>query len=62
MFTKALPCDPARYIPTFEAFSEHDRHPLGVSTLSLSHTFWAFHTLGVFTSPEHIFKTALFER
>ena len=34
MFKKTLPCDPARYIRTFEAFAEHEEHPLGVSTLS----------------------------
>ena len=32
---QALPFVPASYIRTFEAFSEHERHTLDVSTLSL---------------------------
>ena len=28
-----LSIDPARYIRTSEAFSEHERHPLGVSLI-----------------------------
>ena len=31
-FEKALPIVTERYIRTFEVFSEHERHPLGVST------------------------------
>ena len=30
---KAVPYGPACYIPTFEAISDHEKQPLGVSTL-----------------------------
>ena len=47
-----FPCGPAGYTRTFEAFSEHERHLLGVSTLSVFHE----------KSAEHIFiETALSE-
>ena len=34
-----LPCGPTLYIRIFEAFSEHERHPLEVSTLFVSFSF-----------------------
>ena len=33
MFEKTLQCGRARYLRSFEAVSEHERQPLGVSTL-----------------------------
>ena len=57
VWKQALPFVPARYIRTSDAFSEHWRHPLGVSKLvsfsyitSWAYFFWkvcAFWALGI---------------